>query len=51
MAAEADAATRAAEAGRQRDHSNQTESILKDAIGQIGGFTTIGYTGKEIYQE
>lgn len=51
MARDADRATHAAEQSRIRANSNETESIIKDAIGQIGGFTTVGYTGKEIYQE
>jgi len=44
---EADRATAAAAAGRQRDTSNAIESITKDNINQLGGFTVKGYTGRE----
>ena len=51
MAKDADRATQDAEKSRNRAASNETESILKDAIGQMGGFTTVGYTGREQHQE
>ena len=48
---EADKATATNTHRRERDLSNTLESIAKEHINELGGFTTIGYTGREAMWE
>lgn len=48
---EADAATRKASAERERRLSGSIEDHTKDLINTFGGFTSLGYTGREAMWE